>query len=77
MLALVEGNWKYVEPHRGRPALLKLVNIVSGLSMEPQLYHLKTDSTESHNLASQYPERVKEMAATLKKIEAEAGSRPK
>lgn len=74
-LALVEGNWKYIEPHRG-PALLKLVNIASGLSMEPQLYDLETDSTESDNLAPQYPERVKEMAATLKKIEAEAASRP-
>lgn len=76
VLALVESNWKYIEPHRG-PALLKLVNIASGLSMEPQLYDLRTDSGERINLASKYPERVKEMAAALKKIKTEEISRPK
>lgn len=75
-LALVEGDWKYIEPHEG-PALLKSVNIASGLSMEPQLYDLRTDSAERINLASKYPERIKEMAAALKKIKTEEISRPK
>ncbi len=75
-LALVEGDWKYIEPHEG-PALLKSVNIASGLSMEPQLYDQRTDSAERINLASQYPEKVKEMAAALKKIKTEEISRPK
>lgn len=67
VLALIDGNWKYIEPHPG-PALFKDVNIRSGLSMQPQLYNLKDDIGEHNNLATKYPEKVKKMAALLEKI---------
>ncbi len=70
-LAYIEEGWKYIPPHRG-PALNRAVNIETGLSMEPQLYHLEEDKAEQYNLAAQYPKRVKRMAKQLKKA-VEAG----
>lgn len=67
VLALIDGNWKYIEPHPG-PALFKEVNIASGLSLQPQLYDLRNDIGEKHNLASQYPDKVKQMSELLQKI---------
>lgn len=70
-LAYIEEGWKYIPPHQG-PALNKAVNIETGLSMQPQLYNLTTDKAEQHNLAKQFPKRVKRMAKQLKK-KVEAG----
>lgn len=67
VLALIEEGWKYIEPHEG-PAIHGYTNIESGLSMKPQLYNLKTDIGEQHNLASKHPDKVKQMAAKLKQI---------
>ncbi len=69
-LSVTKDGWKYIEPHAG-PAIYKLVNIESGSSKEPQLYNLKTDIGEQNNLANQYPEKVKELAALLDKIKNE------
>lgn len=66
-LALVEGDWKYIEPHSG-PKVFKNVNIASGFDEHPQLYNLKSDIGEKENLAHKYPDIVKEMASKLKKI---------
>ena len=49
---------KRVEPQAGQPAV--------------QLYHLGDDPTESHNLAAEQREKVKELLAQMKAIEAEA-----
>lgn len=65
---LKEDGWKYIEPHDG-PALLKLVNIRSGLSMQPQVYNFNNDIGETDNVAAQHPEMVKRMAEELKKIQ--------
>ena len=65
--ALVQGNWKYIEPRNG-PKLFKEVNIESGYDVQPQLYDLKNDPGEQHNLAEIFPEKVKELAAALEKI---------
>jgi arylsulfatase A len=73
-IALIVDNWKYIEPGNG-PAVMTNVNIETGASKEAQLYDLKTDITESKNLASQYPERVKEMQAILKKLRDDGRSR--
>ncbi|MEN8127807.1 MAG: arylsulfatase [Planctomycetota bacterium] len=53
-LAICIGDWKYIEP--------------KGKTTEPQLYNLKADVAETTNLAEKHPERVKELAAKLKKI---------
>lgn len=50
--ALRVGDWKIV---------------AAGKASEWELYDLKTDRTESRNLASQHPEKVREMAALWQK----------
>jgi hypothetical protein len=42
-----------------------LVGIETGNAAEPQLYNLKDDVGEKHNLATQYPEKVKELDSLL------------
>ncbi|WP_344976627.1 arylsulfatase [Compostibacter hankyongensis] len=73
-LALVEGNWKYIAPHKG-PKIAKNVNIALGNDMQPQLYDLKSDLAEKNNQAAAQPDRVKEMAAKLEKIRSDGRSR--
>ena len=43
-------------------------NTEMGNDPQPQLYNLKDDLGEQNNVATQYPQRVKEMAALLQKI---------
>ncbi len=69
-LALLHGDWKYISPSEGA-AYSKLVGIETGNLRRAQLYNLRDDIAEQHNLADQYPERVKEMEALLEKIKLE------
>jgi arylsulfatase A-like enzyme len=73
-LALVKDHWKYIEPHKG-PALMKLVNIETGHSLQPQLYDLQNDVGEKNNVAGQHPDRIKQMAAELEAIKQKGHSR--
>ncbi len=66
-LSVIKGEWKYISPANG-PAVYNLTEIESANSATPQLYNLKNDIGEKNNLASQYPEKVKEMEALLKSI---------
>lgn len=66
-LTLLKDGWKYIGPNKGTP-FMQDVGIETGNSPEAQLYHLKADLGEKNNLAKQYPERVKEMAALLEQI---------
>lgn len=66
-VAIVKGDWKYIEPNVG-PAINKLVNIELANSTLPQLYNLKIDKGEKNNLASQHPELVKELSEILQGI---------
>lgn len=63
-LAIVKDDWKYIEPSNG-PQYNKLTNTELGNSKEPQLYNLKTDKGEKENLASKYPDKVKELKDLL------------
>ena len=54
-IALRQKNWKYIEPVKQNGG---------GLS-KPQLYDVGDDLAEKHNLASQRPEKVKELAKVL------------
>lgn len=65
-LAIVCGDWKYIEPNN-RPAYSALTGIELGNSKEPQLYNLKQDPGETKNLAHQQPDKVKELKALLEK----------
>lgn len=66
-IAIVKGEWKYIEPHSG-PAKDELTNIELGNNPLPQLYNLKTDKGEVNNVAIQFPSVVKEMADLLNEI---------
>ncbi len=63
-LALVNGDWKYIEPGNA-PRMDTLTNIELGNDRLPQLYDLKNDIGEKNNLAEKYPGKVKEMQALL------------
>ncbi|HXS55033.1 MAG TPA: arylsulfatase [Hanamia sp.] len=69
-LAIVKDGWKYITPSNG-PALMKEVNIETGYSKEDQLYDLKNDPQEAHNLARQNPQKLEELKLLLDKIKAE------
>ncbi|MCZ2471365.1 arylsulfatase [Aquirufa ecclesiirivi] len=66
-VAIVQGEWKYIEPNTG-PSINKLVNIELANSALPQLYNLKLDLGEKNNVASQHPELVKELSEILQGI---------
>ncbi|MDF0693057.1 sulfatase family protein [Aquirufa ecclesiirivi] len=66
-VAIVRGEWKYIEPNAG-PSINKLVNIELANSALPQLYNLKLDIGEKNNVASQHPELVKELSEILQGI---------
>lgn len=74
-LSLIQGNWKYIEPSKGA-RYNKLTNTELGNDPEPQLYNLKEDLGEKNNVASEHPEKVKEMAALLRKLRSQGRSRP-
>jgi len=75
VLSLIKGDWKYIEPGKG-PRINRNVNIELGNDPEPQLYNLKSDIGERHNVASEHPELVRELAALLKKIRDDGHTRP-
>jgi len=64
--AIVQRDWKYIRPHPGA-AYIGSVGIETGNAAEPQLYDLKNDIGERHNLAGQYPKKVKELDSLLEK----------
>lgn len=66
-LAIIQGDWKYIEPKEG-PKRNELVNIELGYDKQPQLYNLSTDIGETNNLAKKYPKKVKELKAKLEEI---------
>ncbi len=66
-LAIIKNGWKYIEPNSGQP-LNKLVNIETGNDPDPQLYDLTKDPSEKTNLATRFPDKVKELAALLETI---------
>lgn len=66
-LAVVKGDWKYIEPGNA-PRMDTLTNIELGNSKIPQLYNLKDDIGEKNNLAEKYPAKVKEMEVLLLSI---------
>lgn len=74
-LSLIKGAFKYIEPSRG-PRINNNVNIELGNNPNPQLYNIKNDISEKHNLAGEHPEIVKELATLLKKIRDDGRTRP-
>jgi arylsulfatase A-like enzyme len=66
-LSLIAGDWKYIEPSNG-PRMNKEVNIELGNDPKPQLYNIKNDIGEEHNLARSNPEKLNELKSLLQNI---------
>ncbi len=68
-LAIVVGDWKYIEPSN-KARINKETNIELGNNPKPQLYNLKADAGEKVNVAQKYPEKVKVLKIQLEKVKA-------
>ena len=75
-LGLRQGKWKYIKPGKEPAWIQDTKNIDGGGSLQPQLYNLEKDIDESENVASEHPEKVKELKAILERIQEEGHSRP-
>jgi arylsulfatase A len=49
----------------------------SGDTSPGELYNLKTDLSQKHNVAAEHPEKVAELKALLKKIREQGHSAPR
>lgn len=65
--ALRKGDWVLIPPYQG-PGLLQEVNIETGNSKQYQLYHLKEDIRQQHNLAESHGKKLKEMIQAFESI---------
>jgi arylsulfatase A-like enzyme len=75
VLALRQGDWKYIEPGPG-PARAANTNVELGNNSAGQLFNLAEDPGEQKNLASQHPEKLKVLAEALVRIRQTGGNRP-
>ncbi|HMG09954.1 MAG TPA: arylsulfatase [Mucilaginibacter sp.] len=66
-LSIIANDWKYIEPGNG-PPINKEVNIELGNDPKPQLYYLKNDISEKHNLADSNPEKLNELKSLLQNM---------
>ncbi|MCB0687439.1 MAG: arylsulfatase [Saprospiraceae bacterium] len=69
--AMRQGDWVLIPPYPG-PAVNKFVNIELGNSSEYQLYNLKDDISQKHNLATSNPEKLQQMIADFERIRGNA-----
>ena len=67
--AFRQGDWVLIPPHKG-PKIFGYVNIESGRDSIYQLYNIKDDVGQKNNLASEIPDKVKEMEKELKRIKS-------
>lgn len=68
--AFKKGDWALIPPYNG-PAINGEVNIKTGNNKEYQLFNLKEDIGQEHNLAISNPEKLKEMITCFEKIRGE------
>ena len=64
-LSLRTEQWKYIEPRGGAPMVPWGPKIETGYLDRPQLYNIKADPSERHNLATQYPDTVAQLKSLL------------
>ncbi|MRI00116.1 sulfatase-like hydrolase/transferase [Kriegella sp. EG-1] len=65
--AFRKGDWAMIPPYKG-PAVNKHVNIELANAAEYQLYNLKEDIAQQHNLASSKPEKLQELITAYETI---------
>lgn len=64
--SILQGEMKYIKPSKGR-AYNPLTDTELGNSPEEQLYNLKKDWGEQHNIAKENPKKVNELKTLLQK----------
>lgn len=64
-----KGDYVLIPPHKGPKINNKWVNIETGKDLNIQLYNLKEDRSQQHNIAEQNKEMVNEMLAEIKVIQ--------
>lgn len=74
-LALRSGSWKYIEPAQGIKVSTN-THSETGNDTTSQLYDLSTDLGEKNNVASEHPDKVKELQTQLDAIRTAGRSRP-
>src|SRR5690606_35846139 len=68
-MSLRNQHWKYIAPVTKRvPDWLANKDVATGLQKNTQLYNLKDDPSEEHNLAEKFPDKVKEMEMLLEEV---------
>lgn len=67
--SLRQGNWKYIAPQKNSaPAWMANKKLETGFLPAPQLYDLSKDPGEKKNLATVYPQKLKQMQDALDRI---------
>ncbi|MCF7568758.1 arylsulfatase [Sabulilitoribacter arenilitoris] len=65
IMAYREGDWALIPPHKGGGIVNKWVNIESGRDTIYQLYNLKEDRAQQHNLAEINTEKLEALKQAL------------
>ena len=65
--AFRKGDWVMIPPYKG-PAINKFVNIELGNDTEYQLFNLGSDLSQTKNLATTEPDKLKSMIADFEAI---------
>ena len=73
-LSLIIGDWKVIQARNGQKR--NLTGNELGNDPAPQLFDLSKDLGEQNNLASEHPDKVREMLAMLDKMREAGRSRP-
>jgi arylsulfatase A-like enzyme len=71
--AFRKGDWAMIPPYKGN-AVNSEVSIELGNHIDYQLYNLKEDIGQNHNLAESNPKKLKEMIASFEKIRGKINS---
>ena len=66
--ALRRGDWLFIPPYPGRPAVNQQVNIELGNGAQPQLYNLAEDLGQLNNLAAAMPKKTADMRAAFEQV---------
>lgn len=74
-LSLIKDGWKYIEPSN-RAAYNTNVDIELGNDPAPQLYNLSDDTAEQVNLATEHPDKTRELATLLQSVRDQTRTRP-
>lgn len=68
VISVIEGDYKYISPTENKMKYAWQTGIETGFSPFPQLYNLKLDPKEAHNIADKHPNLVERFQKKIAKI---------